>query len=326
MDRNVCTFASSSVSRHGVSGLRLILTLIMLIHSLAAFADGGAAIQHLSARGGKLSLTLYHGNLSGTGLEIIGAQREDFQHDTSTLEVLGEDSIGFQADSGYFTELEGGHLSLGSGLVISANGVQVDSSDLHLVPRESTRDTLLLIDPRGSEWFYLDYGHYERLDRWLYARYLDMRISPTLAQELGDPTLAGHIVGYATLETEIDVQADDPQGFVLSCPVEDPNWPTRDGYAGDVAMLKLPVVSQIARLDGRVALAPSAYFENIGNADIPWFAQFADSRGVDECCLDQGEGLCAPYGNDQGGLLVLSLIHISEPTRPPVASRMPSSA
>ena len=292
--------------------MRFWFILIMLIIPFCSNADSQDAIQHLSASGGQISLTFYRGNLQDIGLKLDGADRQDFQYDIKTLNILSDDSISFRTSAGYFTQLESGQLSLGAGLTITADDLQMQSSQLRLLPRELTRDTLLVTDHHDMTWFTLDYGHYERLGQWLYARFLDMRISRELAAHLGDPTLAGHIVGYATVETKIDTRADGQLGITEACPVENPNWPTLDGYEGDVAMLKLPITSQIAREDGRVALAPSAYFENIGNADIPWFAQFADSRNADACCVDQGDGLCAPYGNDQGGLLVYALYRFAE--------------
>ena len=294
-------------TRLGVTNLRVFFVLIMSIAPLISSANDQSAIQYLSARGGQLSLTFYRGNLRDIGMELEGADRQDFQYDTKTLMILSNGGINFRANDGYFTQLEDGHLSLETGLAITANGLRRDSSQLRITPKALTRDTLLLSDEQGLNWFYLDYGHYERLGQWLYARYLDMRISQELADRLGDPTLHGHLVGYATLETKIDTNPEVQLSGADACPVESPNWPTQEGYDADIAMLKLSTVSQIARQDGKVAIAPSAYFENIGNADVPWFAQFADSRNADACCVDHGDGLCAPYGNDQGGLLVYAL-------------------
>ena len=261
--------------------MRVFFVLIFFILSFHSSADNQAdnqsVIQVLSASGGQLSLTFYRGNLRDIGLQLEGADRLDFQHDAAQLQILSNTRISFRANNGHFTQLEGGSLTLDSGLIIKTQGLQLESSQLAITPKELTRDTLLLSDAQGVDWFYLDYGHYERRGQSLYARFLDMRISRELAEQLGDPTLYGHIVGFATLETQVDA----PTGVIEACPVEAPNWPTQEGYDADIAMLKLPAVNQIVREGGRVAIAPSAYFENIGNADIPWFAQFADSRNAD---------------------------------------------
>ena len=287
--------------------MRVVFILILLAITFSSSAEDQGGIQYLSAAGGQLSLTFYHGNVLDSGLQLEGAHREDFQHDRAVLNSPGKGGINFRANDGYFTQLEDGYLPLDTGLRISANGFSLDSSQLHITPKEFTRDTLLLSDQQGMDWFYLDYGHYERQGQWLIARFLDMRITRELASRLGDPNLQGHIVGFATLETRINEQPGVQLGNAETCPVETPNWPTQDGFDADVAMLDLESVNQIAREGGRVALAPSAYFENIGSADIPWFSQFADTRNVDACCIDQGDGVCAPYGNDQGGLLVYAL-------------------
>ena len=39
-------------------------------------------------------------------------------------------------------------------------------------------------------------------------------------------------------------------------------------------MLKMDNVDQVDRLGGRVAIVPSATFENIGSGDAPWFSMF----------------------------------------------------
>lgn len=287
--------------------MRVLLVLVLLITFFETQAVADSTSRVLSTNGGQLALTFYRGNLRDAALTLEGTSQQDLQYDTATLEILPGGGMNFRATDGYFTQLENGYLPLEKGIRIIAKDLLLESSHLHIKPMEFTRDTLLLTDQQDVDWFYLDYGHYERLGQILYARYLDVRIGRALAEQLNDLSLVGHIVGFATLETNINVGADGPLGIEDACPVAAPNWPTQNGSDADVAMLKLPIVSQIAREDGKVALAPSAYFENIGNADIPWFAQFADSRDVDACCADQGNGLCAPYGNDQGGMLVYAL-------------------
>ena len=287
--------------------MRPLFVLILLTISCSLTAGNGTASELLTASGGQLTLVFYRGNLNDSGLSVEGVKRLDFQHDTVTLQLPRHESLQFRAKSGHFTRLEGGQLPLASGLTIKAKDLQLKSSQLRIQPEHLSRDTLLLTDTNGMDWFHLDYGHYERIGQSLHARFLDLRVGHDLAQQLDDPTLLGHIVGYAMLETHIESPLDAALNFGNICPVDEPNWPTQEGFDADMAMLKLQIVSQIARTGGQVAIAPSAYFENIGSADVPWFAQFADTRNVDPCCADQGDGVCAPYGNDQGGILVYAL-------------------
>ncbi len=280
----------------------------MIWHPIAvASTDTGL----LSANGGQLVFTFYRGNLRDAGLRVDGTRPLNIQHDLASITITQQSSLRFRTSQGFFTGLESGQLRLARGLTISAGAMQLESAHLLLVPRVAAQATLQLSSLQGEVWFYLDYGHYERDGEWLYARYLDLHIGPELAARLGDPALAGFIVGSAQLKTRI--QSPNPsgsgalEGITPSCPVQDPNWPTLPGFDADIAMLKLESVNQVARENGRVAIAPSAYFENIGSADVPWFAQFADTRGDDACCADQGDGVCAPYGNDQGGMLVYHL-------------------
>ena len=288
--------------------LKAILTALISWHSIALASTDASLV---SARGGKLEITFYRGNLRDAGLSIDGTRNLNFQHDLASVTISQLSSLNFETSQGFFTELESGHLQLDAGLTIGADGLQLASERLWLEPRAAPHATLQLSDAQGMDWLYMDYGHYEIDDQRLHARYMDVRIGRDLAARLGDPALFGFMVGSALLETHLlQLPGSDSvttTGITPSCPVLEPNWPTLSGFDADIAMLKLDSVSQVAREGGRVAIAPSAYFENVGTADVPWFSQFADSRNVDACCADQGDGVCAPYGNDQGGLLVYHL-------------------
>ena len=277
-----------------------------------AQADAGL----MSARGGQLVVTFYRGNLRDVGLKVNGAHPLNFQHDMATIAISQNSSLDFLTKQGFFKELAGGHLKLDTGLTISAANLQIAIEQLDLKPRESSQATLQLMGQQGEDWFFLDYGHYAREGRWLFARFLDIRIGRDLAARLGDPSLFGFVLGSAVLKTKVDltllVESGSAAGIGPACPVPDPNWPTLPAFDADIAMLKMEYVNQVARESGRVAIAPSAYFENIGTADVPWFAQFADTRNVDACCTDQGDGVCAPYGNDQGGMLVYHLYRFAD--------------
>ena len=288
--------------------LGVIILLMTCWHSIAVAVTD---VDLRSARGGQLVVTFYRGNLRDVGLTVDGARPLNFQHDITTITISQNSELSFHTNQGYFKELVGGQLRLGAGLTISAAGLQIDSAHLNLEPRLPSQATLQLAGVLGEDWFYLDYGHFERDGQWLFARYLDVRIGRDLADRLGDPALFGFMVGSAMLMTQVNLaknaDSESAPGITPSCPVLGPNWPTLPDFDADIAMLKLENVNQVARESGRVAIAPSAYFENIGTADVPWFAQFADTRNVDACCADQGDGACAPYGNDQGGMLVYHL-------------------
>jgi hypothetical protein len=267
------------------------------------------------ARGGQISFSFYRSNLSHVGLSLEGTHATDSQTDAVSLGISPTSSLSLDTSEGFFEALIGGELLLAAGLNVVAGKLQLRSEQTRLIPKQGTRDTLWLADAVGKHWFYLDYGHFEQQGQSLHGRYMDVRIAGDLAEMMGEPGLKGYLVGAANLETVIttpltqsDPQfADQTQGITAFCPVPAPNWPTLGGFDADIAMLKIDEVSEVARLGGRVAIVPTAYFENIGSADVPWFAQFADTRQVDACCADQGDGACAPYGNDQGGLLVYHL-------------------
>jgi hypothetical protein len=300
--------------------VKVLLLIVMIAVADGIHAQPVIEPDSLSATGGQVLISIYRDNLPGIGLEIQGLERADFQNDTIDLQISNANQLQFQSTGGFFSRLQKGSLSLNSGLGLKVSTGEVSSDTLRIVPKQQSRDSLQILDEQGFVWFDLDYGHYEIEGEWLHARYLDLRISHDLALRLNDINLSGHIIGFAMLKTKIEPNFASglsgteflSSGIGSNCPVLSPNWPGQNGYFADVAMLKLPVINQVARVNGRVAITTSAYFENIGSADIPWFAQFADSRQADDCCVDQGDGFCAPFGNDQGGKLVYAFYRYSQ--------------
>ena len=281
--------------------------------------------QLASAGGGDIVFSFYPSNIHSAGLLLEGTHVADFQTDAVTLTISSDSSLSVETSEGFFAALGEGALSLDAGLNLIAGEVQLRSEDASLIAKKGSRDTLWLTDAGGKHWFYLDYGHFEQQRQTLHGRYMDVRIAADLADMMGQPALQGYLIGAASLETHFRTPVvlstgqypdqpmpDLPLGITSSCPVVAPVWPTVEGFDADIAMLKMDEVSEVARLNSRVAIVPTAYFENIGSADVPWFAQFADTRQVDACCADQGDGACAPYGNDQGGLLVYHLYRFME--------------
>lgn len=295
--------------------MRILSALAVLLCVLYPGKVDAAGTLPVQASGGEISFTFYRGNLQSAGLLMLGTYAVDSQTDAASLAISPHSNLDLDISDGFFEALAGGKLSMGAGLKVMAAGEQLSSENAQLVPKTSTRDTLWLTDAGGKHWFYLDYGHFEQQGQTLHGRYMDVRIAGDLAEMMGKPALKGYLVGAANLETRIKNPSAQPasqqslqtNGISSFCPVISPNWPNQGGYEADIAMLKMDEVSEVARLGGRVAIVPTAYFENIGTADVPWFAQFADTREVDACCADQGNGACAPYGNDQGGLLVYHL-------------------
>ncbi|MGB5488978.1 MAG: hypothetical protein WBN06_16420, partial [Lysobacterales bacterium] len=249
--------------------LGVMILLMTCWHSIAVAATDS---DMMSAQGGQLVVTFYRGNLRDVGLTVDGARPLNFQHDIANITISPNSKLSFHANQGFFKELVGGQLRLDAGLTISAAGLQIDSEHLSLEPRLPSRATLQLAGVLGEDWFYLDYGHFERDGQWLFARYLDVRIGRDLADRLGDPALFGFMVGSAMLMTQVNLaknaDSESAPGITPSCPVLGPNWPTLPDFDADIAMLKLENVNQVARESGRVAIAPSAYFENIGTADV----------------------------------------------------------
>ncbi|MDX2416243.1 MAG: hypothetical protein QNK19_02155, partial [Xanthomonadales bacterium] len=238
---------------------RLLGVIILLMTCWHSIAVAVTDVDLRSAQGGQLVVTFYRGNLRDVGLTVDGARPLNIQHDIATISISQNSKLSFHTSQGFFKELVGGRLRLDAGLTISAAGLQIVSEHLELEPRVDSQATLQLAGALGEDWFYLDYGHFERDGQWLFAHYLDVRIGRDLAARLGDPALFGFMVGSALLKTQVNPPKDADSGYAKgitpSCPVENPNWPTLPGFDADIAMLRLDNVNQVARESGRVAIA-----------------------------------------------------------------------
>jgi hypothetical protein len=247
--------------------------------------------------------------LSDLGLQASGSPR-DPESLQLTLHSGPRGTVEFAAPKGYFERLVSGSLAFDA-LSLSLSGDPLFDGTVWLAPGKGHPPSFVLRDQQGVAWLSLAYGHFVVSDDRLDVMVMDVQVTESLAQRLGSPALAGVVVGDATLSAQVN-RPPGVQANKGSCPSL--VWPTQPGVEADIAMTAMDAVSQTTRLNGRVAITPSAYFENISSntADIPWFGMFANPTRDPTFCKEAGGGTCQPYANDQGGILVWSVYRLAE--------------
>jgi hypothetical protein len=279
------------------------LALAGLLVSLPGLCD---TRQSWAIDGGRLQLQLYGGVLSDLGIKHSGAvsSGEMLEFD---LPIGSQGHLEFETTNGGFNKFSPGSLPLAASPHLGWPGGVLPRSGLRLLPGKDLTPSLDLYDGQGRQWLHLQSGHFEILKEHLRVEVMDVRLGPALASALGKPQLTGVFVGSARFVSHINRQS-----AAVQTKGGTPNWPTVPGNSIDIAMLRMQSVSQIIRLNGRVAIAPSAYFENIGNGDAPWFTMFATPGRDPGHCFEIAGPPCDPYGNDQGGILVFAFYRILE--------------
>jgi hypothetical protein len=260
--------------------------------------------QTWSIDGGRLQLQLYAGLLAELGIEHSGYSVRQGEIEID-LPIGPQGNLVFQTVNGGFEKFQQGSLPLAATMPLSWQGGSLAISGLRLIPDNVNPPSLSLQDQQGRQWLRLSYGHFAVIKEQLVVEAMDVRLGSALASALGNSSWAGVFVGGARLVSQANRQTAGLQAKGQP----EPNWPTTAPFTVDVAMLKMDDIDQLVRLDGRVAIAPSAYFENIGSGDAPWFNMFAlPMAGSD--CIDNGAGTCEPYDNDQGGILVFAFYRL----------------
>ncbi len=117
---------------------------------------------------------------------------------------------------------------------------------------------------------YLDRGEYAFLN-------MDLRIAEALAEELGNPELAGKLVGAAHVRLGL-VPGEAPRGSEPAC------TPDYDGDV-DVELFLITALDEIHHDGTRVAVAPGVGLRNVGVADVPWFRPIVPDGGGDPAAV-----------------------------------------
>lgn len=281
----------------------------------AAFAAPEESSTTWSVAGGEIVLELNQGVLSPLGIDAAAVRaREDDRPEHPLgyrrlrFEGLSIQKIQFSAPGGAVAEFFGGHLHYHGGLRLQANNAVLDLIDFRIAPHPEHQGVFQLLDRDDRPWATLDHGHYELVDEGaaLELRHANLSMTANMAELIGQPTLAGQVIGVAHLRAPV-VSAGSLEP-VRGSQCSGPNWPTEPGFEADVALTALNASGNFAVVHflrcqdcngatgGPVVIAPNAKLRNVGTADVPWWEQFTPPQ--------------PPYGNDQHPFLVWNLYRL----------------
>lgn len=188
-------------------------------------------------------------------------------------------------------------------------------------PRDLTTN-VAIADLGGDVWFVLKLGHHA-LDgeaATLRADFMDIYGGPALVSATGLDAVAGLNFGTAALTASV-LEAELAGARLTKGLCRDPVWPDGEQHLVDLLMIstsdhstrdvadELAQFRSVGRARGEVFVTPTALFQIVGDADVPWYFRYVTPE-TDADCLDDGRGQCQPYGESQGGYLVWNLYHL----------------
>jgi hypothetical protein len=243
--------------------------------------------------------------LSALGVEVTTDGASGRAHSLHPLSVMPHGSPSFDAAGPIvlraavatdgFHGFEGGPLYHFGRILLRRQGTTFDLSSLVLRPGTKAT-TLELVDASGTALLTTADAQWKFDAGTGQLRYLnaDLWILPALAHQLGEDVYTGMHVGLLDLDATLQVGAlpDPPEPITAPPPCGD--W---SGNV-DVGLVNMSSISQagIATVNGRsvVVVLPSAELENVGTANVPWFAKFTN--------------IGVPPWNDQHPFLVWQMV------------------
>jgi hypothetical protein len=245
------------------------------------------------------------------------------QHELFALQQAG--SLDFEVRNGNLRNFTGGSVQARGGYVLDGKAVRIDLKDFRLVPRAGTATILDVVGADGKSWFYVDRLMYELIDNntRLAVRTMDIRITPELANRLGQPEVSDWVLGEMSMTADVLRAGVGAEPQAVSTKWHGMAVPGVPGatYQADLFMTDFTV--QYSRCNGctyvgggpgLTVFTPSSTLRNNVNngtlvatvagdplgtstalyaADIPWYQKFSSPQ--------------PPYGNDQHPYLIWNL-------------------
>ncbi|MEM9593190.1 MAG: hypothetical protein AAGD06_02945 [Acidobacteriota bacterium] len=247
----------------------------------------------------KTSIDFNEPLLDNLGLEvtdvtspIVGFRHHDLsvaRGSGMTFGTVAPLSLALEVDGSVLQDFVAGGLQHQGGFTLDWHG---GSASLHAFVMRPTgvERTFEILDRQGRVLLIADNMHFEahrdlgRLDVFN----MDVRLTETLAKEMGEPGLAGTAIGTLALDASVVI----PEGSAgpRGCPS---NW-----GPNDVALIDIGSVTQDTRSGGLVAITPSARLKNVGTTDVAWYSKFSGSN--------------PPYNNDQHPYLVWAMYRLMD--------------
>jgi len=182
-------------------------------------AQTAAQQQSWSAWGGDIGVRWNRGLLKNIGVTVEQSTTAQLsktdmrRHEWFDVRQAG--GLSFNVKNGSMQQFTGGSLQMRGGYTLRlSDGSSIDLRDLSLRVRANDPKVLDAVSGDGKVWFYSDRVMFELADnnRTLAIRAADLRIAPEFAARIGRPEAANWEVADLALNTQINIQGQNPQG------------------------------------------------------------------------------------------------------------------
>ena len=179
-----------------------------------------SAVRPWTAAGGEVAMR-WNYDLArdlGIGIAADGVRGTRAQDGSERFGVTG-DALQFRVENGYLRGFGAGKIQARGGYALTLKDGRIDLGNFRVVPHAGGDGKgglrLDLVDASGTAWFYVDrimHEVFDGADPALTVSSSDIRISPRLAQRLGQPFAAGWAIGE--LQLDLPVTAKGSGGAV----------------------------------------------------------------------------------------------------------------
>jgi hypothetical protein len=269
--------------------------LVLMLAAVAAAVPAHAQ-ERWDLSAAQVTVRFNAGLVRDLGISLAPSARLD-RDGYAAYQVGADGRMVAVAPGSIYSTVDMGELQLLGGPSLSWKG---DAAALRggIVKPGAEPNTFTISGADGAPLFFADHQHFavDREARSLRMFNMDLRLSPELAERLGEPRHSGLPVGVL----EINVAAAIPRGGVEQplggCTT--PNW---GNPHNDVSLINMSQVSQVARDSASgafvVAISPSAVLKNVGVTDVPWISKFSPPQ--------------PPYNNDQHPYLIWNMYRVT---------------
>lgn len=281
-----------------------VLFLLLILPGLATSAsalEAGDAEWVIEA--GQIELEFDPGILKALSLDIEDITTDKKSASTLVWTFLQNPNVAIIMRDKSFRSLGPGHISLGGSIRLIAGKRKLSASGF-AVRRGKTALSLELVGPDGEAWFSSSsyQYHFDPGLSHLFMHSMGFEAGPGFSAFTGR-AIDGMVLGRARLALRLQaLQGGQAKGTgTVQC--INPRWHDGSTYLTDVRLTDIPVVMHLSGEDGQgnIRLAPTAYLDNVGTADVPWFQKFA-SRYVGS--------YPPPYNEDSHPMLVWNLYRL----------------
>ncbi len=257
------------------------------------------------ASGGEIDVKFMYKKLQDMRISFAPAPQfpnKHWDYNHLVYPISEKSSLSIKMPYGNIEKITAGKLLVNSNFSLSYNGHVLKVDSFTLTPDKITKNkgdivTFKVFDQNNIHLFNSSSIHtqYDKEKGLFRMSNMDFFASKQLAEILQFPQLAGQVLGQFQIYNKLQIPpralTERKGGYCATRP----QWPPLDNNVEvDVKLINIGFAQWMRNIGSdKIIVAPSAQLQNIGTADVPWYAQFAPDNG--------------PYNNDQHPFLSWSI-------------------